>query len=125
MENLGYFPQCVVVDTDNEGNFSTQFVKLNEQNKSNYSQLFDPSDELLFQYCMKLEKNNIVSKINDRKVRDWEDADRVYFRSKNLNKEAQFIKTYLLDYIEINQRNFFEKIGDKSLYLQVGRFPFS
>lgn len=125
MENLGYFPQCVVVDTDNEGNFSTQFVKLNEQNKSNYIHLFDPSDELLFQYCMKLEKNNIISKINDRKVRDWEDADRVYFRSKNLNKEAQYIKSYLLNYIEINQRNFFEKIGNKLLYLQVGRFPFS
>lgn len=125
MENLGYFPQCVVVDTDNEGNFSTQFVKLNEQNKSNYIHLFDSSDELLFQYCMKLEKNNIISKINDRKVRDWEDADRIYFQSKNLNKEAQYIKAYLLNYIEINQRNFFEEIGNKMLYLQVGRFPFS
>lgn len=125
MDNLGCFPHCVVVDTDKDGNFSTQYVRLNEHNKSNYIHLFDGTDELLFQYCMKLEKNNIVSKINDRKIRDWEDVEKAYFRSKNLTKEAQYIKTYLLGYIEINQRKFFENTGEKILCLQVGRFPFS
>ena len=125
MGNLGYFPECKVIDTDDEGIFSTHYVKVTPQNKSNYNHLFDKTDEVLFDLCTKLDKDIIVSKVKGRKISNWENIVEIYFHAKSLNKEDKFIKDYLIDYIEKNQRDFFERICDKPLYLAISRFPFS
>ena len=123
--NLGCFPECVVVDTDEKGVFSTHFVKVSNQNKSNYLHLFDATDLLLLDDCMKLEKEVIVSKIKDKNVKSWDDLVKKFFDSKKLNGDLQYIKDYLVEYIEKNQNAFFERIGDKQLYLPQGKFPFT
>ncbi|OIP82969.1 MAG: hypothetical protein AUK44_06465 [Porphyromonadaceae bacterium CG2_30_38_12] len=123
--NLGCFPQCVAVDLDEKGAFNTHFTTINEQNKSNFWELLDSTDKELLQCCLKLDKQVIVSKIKDRKTQDWENLLLNYFSNKNLTPDKKYIKDYLLEYIEANQNHFFDLIGNKELYLPVGRFPFT
>jgi superfamily II DNA or RNA helicase len=124
MGNLGCFPECIVVDTDENGVFSSHYVKVTNQNLFNYQYLFDETDKNLFEYCLKLEKDVIVSKIKDKNVRSWESLEKKFFESKKLNRDSQYIKDYLVEYIQINQNNFFEILGDKQLFLPQGNFPF-
>jgi superfamily II DNA or RNA helicase len=124
MGNLGCFPECVVVDTDDKGVFSTHFVKVTTQNLSNYQQLFDETDKLLFDYCLKLEKDVIVSKIKDRDANTWDSLVKKFFDSKTLNSDSQYVKDYLVEYIENYQNYFFEHLSDKQLFLPQGKFPF-
>jgi hypothetical protein len=79
----------------------------------------------LLDCCLRLEKSYIISKIKDRFVKDWDDLTKKYFSKNIVSTEKQFIKDYLLDYIETNQNRFFELVGDKKLYLPIGRFPFT
>ncbi len=123
--NLGCFPECVVVDTDEKGVFSTHFVRVSNQNKPNYLHLFDATDQLLLDYCMKLEKEVIVSKVNNKKADSWDKLRQTYLDGKNLPQESQYIKDYLIGYIETNQNAFFELISEKPLYLPKGKFPFT
>ena len=60
--NLGAFPECMIVDTDEKGVFSSHFTKISSQNKSNYIHLFDEIDTELLALCLKLEKEALVSK---------------------------------------------------------------
>ncbi|HJV77035.1 MAG TPA: DEAD/DEAH box helicase [Paludibacter sp.] len=124
MGNLGCFPECVVVDIDNKGVFSTHFVKVSNQNISNYQHLFDETDKILFNYCLKLEKDVIVSKIKDKNAKTWEDLEKKFFKSKKLSPDTKYIKDYLVEYIEINQNDFFEHLSGKQLFLPQGKFPF-
>jgi len=124
MGNLGCFPECVVVDTDDKGVFSTHFVKVSNQNISNYQHLFDETDKLLFDYCLKLEKEVIVSKIKDKNAQSWESLEKKFFESKKLNQDSQYVKDYLVEYIERNQNDFFEHLAEKQLFLPQGKFPF-
>ena len=81
--NLGCFPECMIVDTDEKGQFSVNFVKVSEQNKSNYTELLDAQDEKLLGCCLRLEKNVIISKIKDRHVSDWDKLIQKYFNLKS------------------------------------------
>jgi len=122
--NLGTFPECMVVDTDEKGVFASHYVKVSSQNKSNYIELFDETDHVLVALCLKLEKETIVSKTKDRNARTWENLMIKYFSGSQI-PEIQYIKEYLLDYIESTQQAFFEKLADKPIYLPQGKFPFT
>ena len=124
MGNLGCFPECVVVDTDDKGVFSTHFVKVSNQNISNYRHLFDEIDEVLFDYCRKLEKDVILSKIKDKSTQTWESLVKKYFESKKMTQDSQYVKDYLVEYIEMNQNYFFRYLSGKELFLPQGKFPF-
>ncbi|MFT3751612.1 MAG: SNF2-related protein [Paludibacter sp.] len=124
MGNLGCFPECVVVDTDDKGVFSTHFVKVSGQNLSNYLHLFDATDKLLFDFCQKLETEVIISKIKDKAVKSWDALERKYFGNKKLATDLQYIRDYLLEYVELNQNYFFENLSGKRLFLPQGKFPF-
>jgi superfamily II DNA or RNA helicase len=124
MGNLGCFPECVVVDTDEKGVFSTHFVKVSNQNISNYLHLFDEIDKVLFDYCQKLETEVILSKIKDKNTKSWESLVKKFFESKKITQDSQYIKDYLLEYIEMQQNHFFENLSDKQLFLPQGKFPF-
>ena len=123
--NLGCFPECMVVDTDEKGQFSVNFVKVSEQNKSNYNHLIDETDKKLIDCCLRLEKNVIVSKIKDRQVTNWNSLIQRYFHLMSISPDLQFVKNYLIDYIENYQNQFFELHGNKELYLPKGKFPFT
>lgn len=125
--NLGCFPECIVVDTDDKGQFSVNYVKITEQNKSNFSALFDDIDEKLLFCCFKLEKDVIVSKLSDKETRTWDRLITKYFEGSKQKKttQIQYIKDYLTDYINGYQNIFFENISDKLLYLPNGKFPFT
>ncbi|HRZ97832.1 MAG TPA: DEAD/DEAH box helicase [Paludibacter sp.] len=125
---LGCFPECVIVDTDDVGEFSVNFVKVSRKNKSNFSSLFDATDEILLDCCFRLEKDIIISKISDREARTWENLLNKYFDGNSRKKkttEIEYIKDYLTDYINGFQNTFFENISDKLLYLPNGKFPFT
>ncbi len=125
--NLGCFPECVIVDTDNKGQFSVNYIKVNHQNKSNFSSLFDATDEKLLDCCFQLEKENIISKTSDKEIRTWESLISKYFDGKTGKKinNIQYVKDYLTSYINGYLNTFFENISDKLLYLPTGKFPFS
>lgn len=122
---LGCFPECMVVDTDEKGIFQTHFVRVVEQNKTNYLHIFDTTELQLLDCCLRLEKSYIVSKIKDRFVKEWDDLIGKYFSKKIITSDKQYIKDYLLDYIETIQNRFFELLGDRILYLPIGKFPFT
>lgn len=122
---LGCLPECMVVDTDEKGDFQTHFVKVVEQNKTNHLHLFEATELQLLDCCLKLEKSNIVSKIKDKQVKEWDDLLEIYFSKRKISTEKQYIKDYLLEYVEKIQHRFFELVGERNLYLPVGKFPFT
>jgi len=122
---LGCLPECMVVDTDDKGVFQTHFVKIVEQNKTNHLHLFDANELQLLDCCLRLERNVIVSKITDRNATSWDSLIEKYFSNKKITADKQYIRDYLLQYIEIIQNRFFELAGDITLYLPVGKFPFT
>lgn len=122
---LGCFPECMVVDTDEKGVFQTYFVRVNEQNKGNYLHLFGDEDLMLLECCLKLDKSLIVAKIKNKKIQSWEQLTEKFFSNKKLDATQQYIKDYLLEYIESVQNRFFELVGGRQLYLPVGKFPFT
>ena len=124
MGNLGCFPECVVVDTDDKGVFSAHFVKVSNQNINNYLHLFDETDRFLFDYCQKLDTEVIVSKIKDKNAKSWDAIVKKFFDNKSLSSDRQYVRDYLLEYIEHNQNYFFEYLSEKQLFLPLGRFPF-
>jgi superfamily II DNA or RNA helicase len=125
--NLGCFPECVIVDTDDKGQFSINFVKVTPQNKSNFNSLFDEVDEKLLKCCFQLEREYLVSKITDREVRTWDSLMAKYFEEKIKVHKPEFIyiKDYLTGLINTQQNIFFENISDKLLYFPKGKFPFT
>jgi len=122
--NLGCFPECVLIDTDNQNKPSTSFVKINPQNIQRYRNLLDPLDEILINCCFQLEKEIIVSKLADREVRSWDNLMEKYFDGKTNNSDIQYIRDYISDYINQYLNRFFENLGDKKIYSPIGKFPF-
>ncbi len=122
---LGCLPECMVVDTDEKGVFQTHFVKVVEQNKTNHLHLFDATELQLLDCCLKLEKNNIVSKVRAVDASSWDSLLENFFSKKKISPDKKNIKDYILEYIEKNQNRFFELLGLRNLYLPVGKFPFT
>src|ERR1035437_778199 len=121
---LGCFPECVIIDIDDENKPSTSFIKISRHNIQRYRNLLDSNDELLINCCFRLEKETIISKVTDKNVHSWEDIITKYFDGKNNNQDIQFTRDYLTDYINQYQNKFFENIADKRIYLPIGNFPF-
>ena len=82
MGGLGCFPECIAVDTDEKGVFSAHYVKVTAHNLSNYQHLFDDTDIKLFECCVKLEQDVLLTKIKDRHVKSWADLMKKYFGKK-------------------------------------------
>lgn len=122
---MGCLPECMVVDVDKNGVFQTHFVRVNEQNKSNHIHLFDSVQLQLLDCCLKLEKREILSKVLAYNATTWEDLLKNYFSNTKLSTQSQYIKDYILDYIEANQNRFFKLLGNNALYLPIGKFPFT
>ena len=122
--NLGCFPECVLIDSDNQNKPSTSFIKITHQNLQRYKNLFVSNDELLINCCLQLEKEVIASKIKDKKVSSWESMIKKYFEGNNNNPDIQYIRDYITDYINQYLNTFFENLADKKIYLPLGRFPF-
>ncbi len=122
--NLGCFPECVIIDIDDENKPSTSFIKISRHNIQRYRNLIDSNDELLINCCFRLEKEAIVSKITDKSIHNWEDFLKKYFDGKHSNQDIQFIRDYISDYINQYLNQFFENLGDKKIYLPIGNFPF-
>ena len=123
--NIGCLPECVVVDTNEKGEFSVNFTKITQSNKSNVTHLLDETDRRLLDYCLRLDKEVIAGKINDRKAKDWNDISKKFFENRKIKQEDIFLRDYLLDYIETNQNGFFSNIAAKPLFMPQGRFPFT
>ena len=123
-KNLGCLPECVVINNDNQNNPSTGFIKINRQNVKRYSNLFEKNDELLVNCCFQLEKEIIVSKVNDKNVQSWDSLIKKYFESKSKKPEIQYFRDYIVDYINQYLNTFFENVADKKIYLPIGKFPF-
>jgi len=123
-KNLGCFPECVVIDNDNQNNPSTSFIKITRQNIKRYSNLFDKNDELLVNCCFQLEKEIIVSKINDKDILSWDSLIKKYFESKSNKPDIQYFRDYIADYVNQYLNTFFENVADKKIYLPIGKFPF-
>lgn len=122
---IGCLPECVVVDTNEKGEFSVNFSKITQSNKSNIAHLLDDTDRRLLDCCLRLDKDVIAKKINDRKAKDWTSISKKFFESKMLSKEDIYLREYLQEYIETNQNSFFSNLGEKPLFMPQGRFPFT
>lgn len=126
--NLGFFPECNVIEIDDNGELSVDFTKITTANQSNFKYLFDSTDQKLFQCCLQLERDTILSKISNRDIRNWDALTKYCFENKpGIKKlpEFEFIKEYVGEYISRYQNVFFENFVGKKLYLPVGRFPFA
>ncbi|MDD4967893.1 MAG: DEAD/DEAH box helicase [Paludibacter sp.] len=122
--NLGCFPECVVMDIDDQNKPATSFIKITQQNLERYRNLFVTNDELLIACCLKLEKEIIVSKIKEKKVSSWDSFIQKYFDGKNNHPDILYIRDYITDYINQYLNLFFENVADKKIFLPMGKFPF-
>jgi len=122
--NFGCFPECVVIDFDNQNKPSTSYVKINVNNIQRFSHLLDGTDTFLTTCCFRLEKETILSKISDKGVHSWDGLVKKYFDGKKNSSEVQYIRNYISDYINQYQNEFFEKIVDRKIFLPIGNFPF-
>lgn len=125
INNLGCLPECIVVDTDEKGSFLTHFVKINATNKPYYEYLFDETDDKLVDFCLRLDKNKILSKVNGKDTRSWEKLMERYLERKEISSEDHFIKQYLMQYVDGYLNDFFENLSGKPLYFPQGKFPFT
>ncbi len=123
--NPGCLPECIAVDTDENQQFSVNFVKVTKANKSNYLHLMDETDMKLLDCCLKLEKEVIASKVKDHYARSWDSILKKYFVAQTNNTDIKYIRKYLTDYIEFQLNIFFSLIPSKPLYYADGRFPFN
>jgi len=123
--NPGCLPECIAVDTDENQQFSVNYVKITKTNKSNFLHLMDETDLKLLDCCLKLEKEVIASKVKDHNARRWESIFNKYFETPTNNADIKYIRKYLLDYIEFQLNVFFSLIASKPLYFAEGRFPFN
>ena len=122
--NLGCFPECVVMDIDEQNKPATSFIKITHQNLDRYRNLFVSNDESLINCCLKLEKEIIVSKIKEKKASSWDSFIKKYFAGKNNHPDILYIRDYITEYINQYLNSFFENIADKKIYLPIGKFPF-
>jgi len=122
--NLGCFPECVIIDTDEHNKPATNFVKINPKNKQRYKHLMNSNDALLMDCCFRLEKEIIVSKITDKSVKSWDNLINKYYNGASNNADILFIRDYVSDYVNQYINSFFENISDKKIYFPIGKFPF-
>ena len=87
--NIGCLPECVVVDTNEKGEFSVNFTKITQSNKSNVTHLLDETDHRLLDYCLRLDKEHIAGKINDRKAKDWNDISKKFFENRKIKQKKR------------------------------------
>jgi superfamily II DNA or RNA helicase len=123
--NPGCLPECVAVDTDENQQFSVNYVKVTKSNKSNYQYLMDETDLKLLDCCLKLDTEVIASKVKDQHARNWGSVLKKYFETQTNNADIKYIRKYLIDYIEAQLSVFFSLIASKPLYFAEGRFPFN
>jgi superfamily II DNA/RNA helicase len=122
--NLGSFPECVVLDIDDQNKPATNFIKINPQNKQRFKHLMDANDEILIKCCFQLEKETIVSKIKDKSIKTWDSLINKYYNGASNSADILFIRDYISDYVNLYLNTFFGNITDKKIYFPIGQFPF-
>lgn len=122
--NLGSFPECVVIDFDDQNKPATNYTKINPQNKQRYKHLIEKSDDILINCCFQLEKENIISKIKDKNIKSWEDLINKYYNGASNSADILFIRDYISDYANQYLNAFFENLSDKKIFTPIGQFPF-
>lgn len=123
-ENLGCFPEAVIVDLDDVKMPASSFVKLTTHNKHNYKQLINKADEVLLNCCFRLEKSTLISKISVRNIQNWDDMIHTYFENMSPTNENIFIRDYMLEHINREMDCFFKNISSQRMYFPAGHFPF-
>lgn len=121
---LGYLPECVAILTDMDGEVASRFVKITPKNKRDFASQMDDVDELLLNLCLGLEKELILSKVNGKKLLKWDELHNTYFAQKNIEPANLLVKKFVSDYITKIQNRFFDRIGDRRLYIPQGKLPF-
>lgn len=121
---MGYFPECVAIETDSSGHIASRFVKVSAANKCNYVSQMDSVDEELLNFCLQLERDVIRKKVEDKKVPKWEDFQAKYFAKGRPDPAILHIRRYLNDYINRIQNQFFDRLDDRRLFIPQGNSPF-
>ena len=124
-ENLGCFPEAVIVDLDDVEMPASSFVKLTIHNKHNYKQLINKIDEVLLNCCFRLEKSTLISKISARNIHNWDDMIHNYFENISHSNESIFMRDYMLEYINREIDCFFKNISSQRIYFFLKNSAFS
>lgn len=124
---IGAIPTCCIVQLDSKGTFSSEYFLVNNSNKRRFSTYFDAHDEVLFNACRQLEIEVVAKKTSLHSAKKWDDVVQTYFSTPTTsqNREFEFMRSYILDYINNFQNVFFDNLQGKELYEQSGNFPFS
>ncbi len=122
--NLGAAPECVVVDSDNTGKLGVDFIKISKMNAARFNYLFDEKDKKLVKCCLQLEKSEIIKKIADSEVKNWEDLIKKYFSLQTKQIKIITTRDYIYNLVNLSLNTFFENFSGKRLYSVVGKFPF-
>lgn len=123
--NIGCLPECVLVDTDEHGIFSSHHIRIHKENYLYQEEFYSGNDKILIDCCLKLDKEIIAAKVTDRHGSTWDKVQSKYFNSKSKDPQILYIRSYLTDYIQSHLNRFFDALGDHPLYLPIGKFPFT
>ncbi len=121
-KHLGLIPQAALVNYVNN-QLELKFSIITSKNKHNYSHLIDEQCNVLLKYCMQLENDCIIAKVNDKNAMKWDAFSRKYFIENSNDIKITQIKNYIKDYVQKYLNNFFEKVGENLLFLNNGDIP--
>jgi superfamily II DNA or RNA helicase len=124
-ESFGFVPEAFVIKFDNANKAGVDSVRITKANLSKYSEFIDERDKLLVEICFKLEKAELLSLVNEPRIKSWEAFYDSFFKKRNASIKTIGVRNYITDYICEKQNLFFEKLNDKKLFLNKGRFPFN
>ena len=122
--NLGCLPECVLVDTDDEGVLGSRSVKLKKETFFQQEEDFDELDQRLAELCFQLETENIARKINFGKQQSWSAIDRLLADTRSKDEQTLYFRKYVIDFVQQRMNLFFRLLGSKPLYFPIGKFPF-
>jgi superfamily II DNA or RNA helicase len=120
---LGLIPECVVLSINDLGIPEINYHKISSDNHKLFSHCFDNEDTVLVNCCLRWEKDVLLSKIEDKQVKNWEQLVNKYFVQAKTDASLHSKRHYILSYIDQYLNKFYEHLGDKPLYMPEGKLP--
>ncbi|MDY0216225.1 MAG: DEAD/DEAH box helicase [Bacteroidales bacterium] len=122
VENLGLIPHLVQVSYT-DGMIDVRYSLIYSGNKQNYESDMSVVERALLKYCIQLEPETIMKKLDDRNVQKWTVFSQKYFVHKTKDRKQLQMREYLKDLINQSLDKFYKQLDGQTIFLWNGDNP--
>lgn len=122
VENLGLIPHFVQVSYA-DGMIDVRYSLIYSGNKQNYESNLSAVEKALLKYCIQLEPETIMKKLDDRNVQKWTEFSQKYFLHKTKDRKQLQMREYLKDLINQSLDKFYKQLDGQTIFLWNGDNP--